>query len=313
MSCFHPLTAYRAPPGKQIVGTNSSGISFDVRCASMPGIEVLKLPCGQCIGCRLEKSRQWAMRIVLEQQMCAESCFVTLTYNDDNLPKNRSLQLEDMTLFIKRLRKFCDSRGKKIRYFYCGEYGSMTERPHYHMCLFGEDFSDIRSLYRRSKCGDFLYVCGELEKLWQKGFCPFGTLTFDSAAYTARYILKKLNGDIADEHYQGRKPEYICMSRRPGIGASWFDKYKDDVYPKDYIRLRDGIKLRPPKYFDRIYKDMHSQDDFDSPEVQRFLAMKKKRKDKVNSLSDSDLLAREKYTKHLTTQFERSRFVCGLQ
>lgn len=321
MACFHPITAYRAPPGYQARGANFGGITFDDRLADIPGVEELKLPCGRCVGCRLEKSRQWAMRIVLEQQIYDESCFITLTYNDDHLPGNGSLKQEDVTLFLKRLRKYLDKEyGKKVRYFYCGEYGSKFARPHYHICLFGFDFSKTRKFYKFTPNGDCLYIDENLEKIWSKGYCPIGSLTFDSAAYTARYILKKLNGDIADEHYKGRKPEFICMSRMPGIGSEWLKKYSSDIYSKDYIHLRNGIKARPPKYFDRLFASMHEPshliDDVVVPddEYKRFLELKKKRKEYAeNDLENSPdrLKQREMFIKLTLKQKRRNYEECG--
>lgn len=317
MACFHPLTAYRAPPGYQLSGANLAGISFDPRNKDLSGVEVLKLPCGQCIGCRLEKSRQWAMRIVLEQKMHNESCFITLTYNDEYLPANYSLFQEDMTLFVKRLRKWIDSviPGRKIRYFYCGEYGAKSSRPHYHMCLFGFDFQKFRKFYKFTKNGDNLWISEQLENLWGKGFCPFGNLTFDSAAYTARYILKKINGPLAPEHYGNRHPEFICMSRRPGIGAEWLAKYGSDLYSKDYIHLRNGLKARPPRYFDRCFKEMHEprdkSDDWQpSKEYLHFLELKERRKEHAVDNPDNTperLAQREEIARNLTKEIYKRR------
>lgn len=317
MPCFHPLTAYRAPPGKQIAGIYGDRPSFDPRLADIPGVQEIKLPCGQCIGCRLEKSRDWATRIVLEQKFHEESCFITLTYNDINLPPNRSLCQRDVTLFLKRLRKWVDeiSPGKKIRYFYCGEYGGKTQRPHYHVCLFGMDFSDVdekgcfkyKRFYKYTENGDILWISKELEKLWGKGFCPFGGLTFDSAAYTARYVLKKINGALAEDHYKGRNPEFICMSRMPGIGADFFKSFESDIYPKDFITIRQGIKCRPPEYYDRLFKKYH-QDDRDRMELlseiksQRQIAAMAK----AAELTDDRLAAMSEVTKIRSARLVRN-------
>lgn len=313
MPCFHPLTAYRAPPGMQWKNCNMSGLSFDPRCADVPGVQELKLPCGQCTGCRLERSRQWAMRIVFEKELTDSSCFITLTYDDEHLPKGRTLFQEDVTLFIKRLRKWVDKHYcKKIRYFYCGEYGSLTDRPHYHLCLFGCDFSKHREFYKYTKRGDIMFKSEELQSIWGKGFCPFGELTFDSAAYTARYILKKLNGPFAEAHYSGRKAEFICMSRMPGIGAAWLKKFESDIYPKDYVHLPNGMKLRPPKYYDRLYKEFHS-DEFMSEEmssrVKRFLELKERRLDYAQSHADTEsrLSQKEEICKVLTKKINERR------
>lgn len=158
---------------------------------------------------------------------------------------------------MKRLRfHFGD---KKIRFFHCGEYGEKYGRPHYHAILFGIDFDD-KQLHTIIN-GNRLYTSPTLEKLWPYGYSSIGNVTFESAAYVARYIMKKVTGDQADEHYSVineetgeilyKQPEYTTMSRRPGIAAGWFEQYADDVYPKDFVTVR-GKKMRPPKFYDRL-------------------------------------------------------------
>src|SRR3954449_8205389 len=119
MPCYCPQSAYR---------TSSGGVTF-CRSGSLSG-EKFSLPCGQCIGCRLERSRQWAMRCVHENKMHPRSSFVTLTYDDKNIPPAGSLSKRDFQLFMKRLRK---SQSNPLRFFACGEYGETTHRPHYHV------------------------------------------------------------------------------------------------------------------------------------------------------------------------------------
>lgn len=148
----------------------------------------LRLPCGQCVGCRLERSRQWALRCVHEASLHDSNLFVTLTYDDEHLPEFNSLYYPDFQKFMKRLRKKFSR--ENIRFYMCGEYGETTLRPHYHVILFNFDLPD-RRLYRRSHSGDHLFTSEILTKIWGKGFCPFGNVTFQSAAYTARYIMKK--------------------------------------------------------------------------------------------------------------------------
>ncbi len=122
-------------------------------------------------------------------------------------------------------------------------------RPHYHACLFGFDFPD-KEMWKVSN-GNRLYTSKILDEVWGLGHAVIGDLTFESAAYVARYILKKVTGKSADAHYNGRRPEYVTMSRRPGIGRSWFDKFKSDVFPHDYVVVR-GVKMLPPKFYDRV-------------------------------------------------------------
>lgn len=159
---------------------------------------------------------------------------------------------------MKRLRK---KHGSGVRYFHCGEYGANNRRPHYHACLFNFDFSD-RQLWSVRQ-GINLYVSADLSELWPFGFSTVGDVTFESAAYVARYITKKVTGAAASEHYQrvdersgeifDLAPEYTTMSRRPGIGRAWLERYMSDVYPHDRVVLR-GRTLRPPKYYDGIFE-----------------------------------------------------------
>lgn len=218
----------------------------------IPGIDKSGHPklfnCGRCIGCRLEYSRQWAVRIVHESQMHEHKYFLTLTYRDEELIHGYAkptLYPRHLQLFMKRLRK---EYGNGIRFFACGEYGDRTNRPHYHMCLFGVDFVDrkIHSI----KNGNYLYSSAMLNSLWTHGNCLIGDVTFESAAYVARYILDKKTGPQS-EYYktEGIEPEFVRMSRRPGIGTSWLNKFESDVFPHDYVVIRGGIKSKPPRFY----------------------------------------------------------------
>lgn len=205
-----------------------------------------EVPCGQCIGCRLESSRQWMIRIVHESKMHEANSFVTLTYDDEHLPKDGSLQLEDWQKFAKRLRKTVGP----FRFYHCGEYGETTGRPHYHAAVFGLDFEEDRELYN-DVGGHKQFTSGRLERTWGKGFAVIGSLTYDSASYVASYVTKKITGGKAEAHYEGRRPEYSTMSRRPGIGKGYFDKWADQMYPRDEVIVK-GHKMRPPKYYDSL-------------------------------------------------------------
>lgn len=242
----------------QVGASGKRRVVFDHSAGFGPPIS---LACGQCIGCRLERSRQWAMRCVYEAQLHDENCFVTLTYADEFIPPDGSLVKADFQKFMKRLRKRFPER--KMKYFHCGEYGERLQRPHYHACLFGFDFPD-KEFFKFSESGERLYVSEILASLWRVGHCLLGAVTFESSAYVARYCLKKITGDAADEHYQrvtefGElvkvEPEYVTMSRRPGIAAEWFDKFSSDVYPDDFCVVR-GMKMPPPRFFDNRYELM---------------------------------------------------------
>lgn len=225
----------------------------------------LEVPCGMCIGCRLEKARQWAVRCVHESQMHERNCFVTLTYNNSNLPDDHSLDKSAIPKFLKRLRNHFSS---SIRYYGCGEYGDNKGgvvyktglgRPHYHLCLFGIDFDDkelirgsnyVRWQNHFSKGGvNDLFISPTLSKKWPYGFHSIGDLSFDSAGYVARYCMKKVTGKNSKVHYGTAVPEFALMSRMPGIGKSWIEKYFHDVYPKDFFHI-NGVKNKPPRYYD---------------------------------------------------------------
>lgn len=258
MACFKPLRAYRNSNGAVVFHDNGTG-------------QYMELPCGQCIGCRLERSRQWAVRCVNEQQMHDENVFITLTYNDENIPRDGGLVKRHFQDFIRELRR--QNKGKKIRYYQCGEYGGKTLRPHYHAILFNHNFHDWDFICN-SDSGEPIYTSSELESIWKKGFVTVGDVTFKSAAYIARYCMKKLTGkqaDVIDEqtglkHYERIHidtgeiveviPEYTTMSRRPGIGSDWFDKYSMDFYTKDYA-LISGNRMRPPRYYDKKLKEIN--------------------------------------------------------
>lgn len=273
MPCYHPLTGYRSRTTNSSTGKRNIVFNLQDGFKDQP----VELPCGQCIGCRLERSRQWAIRCVHEASLYRNNCFITLTYNDDNLPPNQSLVKKDFQDFMKRLRK---SLPQKIRVYYCGEYGENFGRPHYHACIFGHDFSD-KLLKKENANGDNLYVSQKLEKLWGKGHCLIGNVTFESAAYVARYLMKKVTGKKADAHYNKidlatgeifeRLPEFTNMSK--SIGKAWFEKYSSDIYPDDFIVLRNK-KLKPPKFYNARY-ELAYPEDYAKIKIARVRAAKK--------------------------------------
>ena len=262
MACYHPIQAWR---GKDVGASGKRPLVFEPAYALDP-TDYLHIPCGQCIGCRLKRSCDWAIRCCHEASLHKRNCFLTLTYNDDNLPEYGALRFDDFQKFMKRLRK--KIWPSTVRYFHCGEYGDKTDRPHYHALIFGYDFPD-KVLLKKSRRGDCYFTSQTLTDLWGLGHCLIGSVSFESAAYVARYIVKKQTGDSSFEHYAVidhstgeilavRPKEYVTMSRRPGIGKDWYDKFSSDVYPRDFVVL-NGRKMRPPKFYDKLF-------DIDSPE-----------------------------------------------
>lgn len=295
MTCHHPLSAYRVTEKDGSVNIRVLGSVFDYDKfkeikpyynANGQYFEPLILPCGQCAGCRLERSRQWAVRCIHEAQMYDQNCFLTLTYDVAHLPDDESLHKEDLQKFWKRLRKSLP--GIKIRYFACGEYGSKLSRPHYHAIVFNFWPSDAKLWNIRR--GTELFVSPSVAKLWPFGFHSIGHVTFESAAYVARYVLKKVNGSQADFYYDGLEPEYVCMSRKPGIAYDWIRKFSGDVYPQDYIVIRDKFKCRPPKYYDLVYdRDLNGDLEY----------IKNKRLDQHRDLTADDIKRNEKFTDNI--------------
>jgi len=292
MTCYHPLEAFksktRGDNGKYIIQFGSSQ-DFN--------LEPLKLPCGRCIGCRLEHSRQWALRMVHEAYMHSDNCFITLTYNDEHLPKDQSLKLEHFQKFMKRLRK---KYGNGIKFYHCGEYGEDLGRPHYHAILFNHDFQD--KVYFNTINDNKYYISESLDALWGMGFANITNVTFDGCAYVARYVTKKINGDLAFEHYlryinketgeyECRKPEYATMSRNPGIGKRFLETYKNDIYPKDFITVR-GKKMKPAKYYDSQY-EITDPEGYEKLKQRRLASAEKNKKDNTKKR----LLVREKVKK----------------
>lgn len=230
---------------------SSDGVQFVGREAKVFN---LMLPCRQCAGCRMAHSREWALRIMHEASLHPQNCFITLTFSEEYLKP--SLDYTDFQQFMKRFRK----KHGKLRFYMCGEYGSDHNRPHYHACIFGFDFAD-KTLWQRKKSGN-LYRSKSLEQLWPYGFSSIGDLTFESAAYVSRYILKKINGGLAKEHYSRTDsetgeiteitPEFTRMSLKPGIGATWFEKFQSDIFPHDYV-IQNGHKKPVPRYYTKKY------------------------------------------------------------
>lgn len=220
------------------------------------------------------------------------SCFITLTYEDEHLPPYGSLSKRDYQLFLKRLRQHTyRNYGVKIRYFLVGEYGDKTKRPHYHAIIFGWFPPDAKKRYQ-NKQGDYLYTSETLTKIWGKGMVDFGQVTYQSAAYCARYTLKKSGGKFAAGHYQRidletgeviqLEPEFAKMSLHPGIGKTFYEKYSGDVHNGDFVII-DGRKHRPPRYYDKLLQ-LRSPD--------RYEEIKKQRREQSDKQSDNNTTAR---------------------
>lgn len=253
MGCDFPLTAYRSQEFNPATGRYS--LTFNSK-NSLSGTPI-NLPCQRCIGCKLEKARQWAVRCKHEAQLHPENSWLTLTFDREHLPVDYSVHPRHMQLFFKKLRK--SIYPKKVRFFLGAEYGELNLRPHYHVILFNHDFHD-KIFYETTPQGHTLYTSPSLSKLWPYGLATLGEVNFQTAGYTARYSTKKITGPKASDFYLREHPDhhFICrvrpefglMSRRPGIGKGWLDKYKSDVYPSDEVII-DEFPSKPPRYYDQ--------------------------------------------------------------
>jgi len=242
MPCYRPFLAHRST----VMGENGKKPLTFKSSEAYTDLPVM-VPCGKCIGCKTDKTREWTARCVHESKMHDEKCFLTLTYNNENLPEGGTLVKKDLQDFMKRLREKIEPI--KIRFYGCGEYGNKLSRPHYHVLIFGYSFPDRRLHAINKKPGQQLFTSDELGKLWTKGFHLIGNFEQASAQYVCGYTAKKITGEDADEHYQGKLPEFALMSRRPGIGHDWINKYSRDVYPKDFFHIQ-GHTYRPFRYYD---------------------------------------------------------------
>lgn len=296
MSCYHPLlvknvTPRNVPKGSKMELDFSAVSSQKVAKMLEAQDRLLRLPCGQCIGCRLDYSRQWADRCMLELVYHKQSWFATLTYDDRNLPISYSVDLEtgealspvatlqrrDFQLFMKKLRKHTR---QSVRFFGSGEYGEASFRPHFHVILFGLELNDLVP-YKKSVLGFQYWTSETISKAWSdsngdpRGISVVGQVSWETCAYVARYMVKKVKGRSASDHYAalGIVPEFSMMSLKPAIGRQYYDDHPD-LFEYDFINLpgKDGgRKLRHPKYYRRLYEidDPEGYDDYRSSLVSR--------------------------------------------
>lgn len=296
------------PCYKPILGWAKKGGGFTTSLRD--GYKSLKrqIPCGQCIGCRLEKRRQWAMRLTHESKLYDISSFLTVTYDEEHLPMCRSICKRHPQLFIKRLRKYLEPA--KIRYFTCGEYGDdekyefrskyggNTGRPHYHILVFDYWPEDAREIPHKKSKQYKLYHSEKLSKIWGKGSITIGEVNFDSASYAAKYCTKKQTGEKGKNFYQGKLPEFATMSRRPGIGYGWYKKYKEETWRDDYVIINNN-KMQPPLYYKNKLKEENRDAHFEKK-----VNAKKKINEEETTFQRLD--AREKFKEKQTSFFEKS-------
>lgn len=243
----------------------------------------IEIPCGQCIGCRLQRSREWANRMLMERETTEGACsFVTLTYDDEHLPMSEGVEpitgevkefgnlvLEDLQKFMKRLRRKYPET--KIRYYAAGEYGEKTQRPHFHIILFGW-FPEDAKFVRKGRKGEYNYYQSDiLTELWPYGLHIVTDVTWESCAYTARYVVKKFTGPESYQYEEKNiKPPFVTMSTKPGIGYDYYmqhrELFENEEIKRFYISTDKGsISFSKPRYFKKL-EDIQSFIPF-SPET----------------------------------------------
>lgn len=278
MACYHPIEAWDYSPGQMDLFGKKT-ISFraprhEFRKEMIDSGRRLLLPCRHCVGCRLSKSREWANRVVMEQLYHDESWFLTLTYDDENLPpafavdsttgeiisSHSTLVKSDLQKFMKRLRF---NSKQNIRFFAAGEYGTHTYRPHYHLLLFGLHLDDLQVI-KKNFAGDDYYISPFIEKCWPYGIHILGKVTWQSAAYVARYTMKKATHGFDKSFYDkaGIEPEFQVMSNRPGL-ARWFYEDHPELFDYDSFSVstpQGGRVMYPPEYFRKLFAEKHPVD-----------------------------------------------------
>ena len=220
--------------------------------------QTVQVSCGKCLQCLQQKSIEWAYRIMDECKNFCDNAFLTLTYNNDNLPEDCSVSRREVQLFMKRLRK---QLKVQVRFFACGEYGRRFGRPHYHLIIFGWFPDDIVFLKTEGK--DILYRSPFLEKIWTKGFSSVGKVTYDTALYCAKYMNKFQFDEFKNKTKLGSPvcPPFIQMSNRPGIGYN--SVYSSDLVSDRIYHAGRGSKI--PRYYLKVMeRDGIDLDDFKS-------------------------------------------------
>lgn len=272
MPCFHPQAVFQPEKNSKIKFLTK----FEYETLNKVGFiskfghlvnksQTFKIKCGKCNGCRIDYSKMWSIRCMHELTSHQHSCFITLTYNDDNLPERNSLYYKHFQDFMKRLRiKYKDC---KIRFYMCGEYGEKLKRPHYHAIIFGWTPPD-KKFFKVTDSKSNVYTSAILDKLWGKGYTSVGTVTASSCAYVSRYIMKKQFGkdsefknqyiysvDTSTGEILYKNKEFSKCSNRPGIAKDFYDKFKCDIKFLDgYIMLKDGFKTSIPRYYMNLLK-----------------------------------------------------------
>lgn len=331
MGCNRPLIRFYSPENKEISGRVYTLSRFCKERAHknlkyedlMYRTDVMLIPCGQCIGCRIAQREDWTTRIEMEARGYPKDqvWFVTLTYDDDHVPgmivktgeilrkvqytwkpgaeRPESVQIllyTDVQKFLKRLRK---ATGDELRYFCAGEYGEKTARPHYHLILYGWKPTDLEPIYKK-RCNGY-FTSETLCKIWGNGNVQIAQAVPETYRYVAGYVTKKMyeiDGRKANNYYDlGQPKPFAKMSLKPGIGDQWYKEHKEEIWKQGYIQCTNGKRARIPRFYE---KQMEAEDPM------RLWQIKKERQAKIiaanrytyqNKDYAEDLKTKERITK----------------
>ena len=346
MSCYHPLIRYesfkkyKCLDGHKAYEAKVESIPKDIDPGEYERAEELQnkitgywrniqlIPCGKCIGCRLENSKNKATQAIYEAEQWKDNWFITVTYDEEHLPKaapainektgeempanpGGTLKPSDMTLFLWKLRTYYDRKyhHRGIRFMGVGEYGSHTGRAHMHFIFFNLPILPTNMRFHEyNENHEALWRCPELEEIWGKGMVVAGEVTWSTCAYVARYITKKVGMPANKEHYKnlGIEPEFYRASNRPGIGKQYYEDHKDEIYKLDQMLVKKygggTMKVKPPKYYDRLY-------DLDHPrEMEEIKKKRKKRAENItkNKYSQTTLYKKEQLKNEEQTKINKA-------
>ena len=287
--------------------------------------EFMKVPCGECEGCQEAYSKEWAVRCLLEAQEHEHNYFITLTYDEYNIPRDDEIVDEKTGViyendnwmqghlvknhwrkFEKDLRRYWEYHYNHtgIRFYACGEYGGQTQRPHYHAILMNFPIPLDKLKVHSMSNGNPIFECEIIEKIWGKGFISLAEVNWDTCAYVARYVMKKQKGKMTRERYfeTGKTPEFVLMSRRPGIAQAYAAKNLQNIYSNDEIIIkghREKIQpVKPPKYYDRLFDKEHHELMEKIKEKRKAIAKEENRlKNSKTSMTEAERLKSERLIK----------------
>lgn len=304
MGCIKPLIRFYVPNDREKSGQVYTLARFSKLAHKKVKYEdlmyrkdVMLIPCGQCIGCRIRQREDWTTRIELEARDYPknEVWFITLTYDEENVPgmilktgeitrhalytwkpgekEPSSVQIlyyPDIQLFLKRMRKTYGN----LRYFVCGEYGEKTARPHYHMILYGWKPTDLESIYKK-RCNGY-FTSASMVKIWGKGQIQIAQAVPETYRYVAGYVTKKmydLDGKKQNEYQKlGQPKPFARMSLKPGLGDNWYQSHKEEIWKQGYIQCTNGKRAQIPRFYEKMMLE-------ENPE--RLWEIKRRRQEKI--------------------------------